>query len=68
MKPNIDAKRWSDIRAIFDELVELEGAQRSERLVTIGASALDVSLATVKRELRSPRVWLGTQLWAEPSL
>jgi len=42
MKRPIDAKRWSDIRAIFDELVELDGAQRSERLLTIGASDPDL--------------------------
>ena len=32
------------------------------------AAALSLSLATVKRELRSARAWLGTQLRAEPSL
>ena len=57
-----------DIRAIFDELVELDGAQRSERLVTIGASALDVSLATVKRELRFARAWLAAELSGELAL
>lgn len=32
------------------------------------ATALGVSLATVKRELRSARAWLNTQLQAEPLL
>jgi len=32
------------------------------------AAALGISLATVKRELRSARAWLSTQLRAEPTL
>ena len=55
MKRPIDAKRWSDIRAIFDELVELDGAQRSERLLTIGASDPTCGVKLKRSSLPTPR-------------
>jgi eukaryotic-like serine/threonine-protein kinase len=37
MKPVRDAERWSQIRAVFDEVIDLDPSAREERLVAIGA-------------------------------
>ena len=42
MKPRIDPHRWTEVRAAFDALVELDGASRRERLATLEASDPDL--------------------------
>ena len=44
MKSTDDARRWSEIRAAFDQLVELDATSRNERLVRIGATDPDLRL------------------------
>jgi eukaryotic-like serine/threonine-protein kinase len=38
MRPEIDARRWSQIRAAFDELVDLDARSRSERMALINTT------------------------------
>ena len=35
--PDMDAQRWSEIRAVFDEVVELNTEQRKQRLAAVAA-------------------------------
>lgn len=71
--PDQDLERYSDMDAALARLEEMDPRQSRilEQRYFGGltleetAEALGVSVATVKRELRSARAWLATQLGAE---